>query len=231
MTLAIIVDGEAEFYALPALLDKIEGDIGQPILRPYRANIQPYAPPGVIAKACKDRVQQALGRGADRIVVLLDRELRDDCPGDIASAVSSALCNIVPCQLFVVIKDRTFENWVIADVGALEAQPARFRDCHIVRNAVVPNRADAASAKQLLDRVVRGRAYDKIADARRTLERADPQKMAEHSRSFRRLLRILGDPTYSAQSANPAVPPDFRRTVTRQTPARRSRPPGRRRGP
>jgi hypothetical protein len=46
-----------------------------------------------------------------------------------------------------------FENWLVADYDALAAQRGRFKSSVADRNRVQPNRADAADAAAILNRL------------------------------------------------------------------------------
>ncbi|MGO9903074.1 MAG: hypothetical protein ACLP0J_26085 [Solirubrobacteraceae bacterium] len=55
--------------------------------------------------------------------------------------------------VYVVVKVRMFENWLVADYDALAAQRGRFKSSVADRNRVQPNRADAADAAAILNRL------------------------------------------------------------------------------
>jgi len=104
----------------------------------------------------------------------------------------------------VVMKNRMFENWLVSDLVAFSNQGARFRVTGGMRSAVEPNRADGADALAWLKRACIGASYAKVEDAKRILGRADPVRMAQNSRSFRRLMRVVRHPVYLTQSRRPS---------------------------
>ncbi len=204
MKIGVVVEGQSEFVSLPALLGEIEARTRHQILRPLRGAIPPLAPTGTIARACKPLIEQLVGRGVGKVVVLLDLENRDDCAGDLALELEDALRRLCgDCEILVVFKHRTYENWIVADLTALRQQRGRFVVSRRLASQVAPNRADSANAKELLGRAARGPAYHKIKDARNTMDLAEPSRIGKNSRSFRRFLRVVGFPQYRAQSRKP----------------------------
>ena len=200
MNVGIVVDGEAEFAAIGLLYGELKRDTRHTFLNPLKADIQPLAPIGAIAERCTRPCRQLIMRGAGLVIVLIDRETRVECPGDLAAAIQSR----VPMpEAAVVIKNKMFENWLIADVDALAAQHARFDVSRATRRAVQPGKADNVDALMLLKRSVRRGGYDKVADAKRILAKADPLRLASHSRSFRKFLRATEHGSYIDQSQRP----------------------------
>jgi hypothetical protein len=100
-----------------------------------------------------------------------------------------------------VVKNRTFENWVIADVEAVRGVRGRFTVSGGMRSAVEGGTADNVDALSLLKRAAQGDAYEKVHDAQPILEGADVRRIASNSRSFRRFLRVIDYPDYRTQSA------------------------------
>jgi hypothetical protein len=202
MRIGVVVDGMSEYWSLGVLLNKVAPATGQTYLRVVKADIQPLAPFPVIARACKMPVAQLSARGADLVLVVFDREGRVECPSEIADGVSRALALQVDCQTSVIVKDRQYENWLVADLEALAAHPRRFRVSPRHTRAIEPNRADAVDGSAIV-RNMAVRDYEKVDDSRMIVESADPAKMARHSRSFRKFLREARHPAYSSQSRLP----------------------------
>ncbi|MGI8643567.1 MAG: DUF4276 family protein [Thermomicrobiales bacterium] len=204
MRIGLIVDGQSEYEALPAIIPSLEEQTGHVIVHPVKADIQPKAPIGVIARACHKGIRALSLREVELVVILFDREDRSECPGELASLVGAVLDRQTDVPFSIVIKDQTFEHWLISDLEALEASPGRFHLSNATRRSIAPNKADQAPALTLLQAAVRNQAYDKVKDSKRILERADPMRVAASSRSFRRFLRYLEHPSYLHQSRNPA---------------------------
>jgi Domain of unknown function (DUF4276) len=203
MNIGIVVDGRSEFRCLETLYPQLRVLTGNEFLRPVHADIQPAAPAGVIAHACESRITRLVGQGADLIVVLFDREKRPECSGELSTTVETELARREH-HVRVVVKDSTFENWLVADVGALRASPARFKVSKRAWDSIQPDKADHVDALAVLKAAAVKRAYDKVADSKRILDRADPAKMGRHSRSFRKFLRCVGATMYAQQSRLPA---------------------------
>jgi len=200
--IGLIVDGDSEYASLRLLFPHLSESTTNVFLKPVKAKFHPESPYGAIARACVPSVKLLEAKGAERVVVLLDRESRAECPGAISSAVKASLSPRCKCELVVVVKDRKYENWLISDMRAFRNQQARFRISAGIRSSIEPNKADHVDGDALLRRIVRG-TYDKVADSKRVLHRADPIRMAKNSRSFRRFLRCVGHPDYGAQSEVP----------------------------
>jgi len=209
MKIGVVVDGVSEFASLAGLYSDLQALGCHQILKPAKADIQPYAPIAVIARQCSPKVSQFLARGAQKVLVLLDREQRNECPGEFARQIAAAIimCVGAGAQVEVVVKDRAYENWAIADLDALRALPGRFAVSKATANAVEKNKADQVDALVLLKRCAIDKSYDKVADSKAIMARAKAQKIASHSRSFRKFMRAAGCPVYSAQSLLPVAEP------------------------
>jgi hypothetical protein len=104
----------------------------------------------------------------------------------------------------VVVKNRCFENWLIADLEALRARsPRKYNFPDGVIDRVRRSGADNVQATDLLDRYVDG-GYCKRADSAEMCRVVRADRLAANSRSFRKLLRSLGHPAYSLQSRTAA---------------------------
>lgn len=139
-------------------------------------------------------------------MVLIDREDQATAPNQIAAELENAFGRLnPPLPVRVVVKDRRFENWLVADTGALEALPGRFEVSEALRGRVESDQADNANALDLLKRAAKNESYGKVDDAQKILEQAEVQRMAQHSRSFRCFLGRLGHPDYCRGSCRPSV--------------------------
>jgi hypothetical protein len=201
MRIGIVVDGLSEFRSLGHLYEDLQALTGNQFLTPLHADIQPQAPVGTIAKQCSASIKQLFGRNADRVIVLFDREARSECPGALAREVEE---KVGLDEVRVVVKDRAFENWVIADIAALRRQPKRFTISQATSKAVQPDKADRVDALTLLKRAAVKDAYDKVEDSKRVFAVADVSNIGANSRSFRRFLRCVGCSSYQHQSSRPA---------------------------
>jgi Domain of unknown function (DUF4276) len=202
MKIGVVVDGDAEYGSLGQLFPKLSAASGHVYLKVVRADIQPKAPYPTMARAAKDAVVQLAARGAELVIVLVDREDRTECPGQISDEVQRHLSRHVGCGLVVVLKNIAYENWLVADLGAFAAHQARYVVTDGHRRRVQPNKADQVNAVALLKSIIQG-DYDKVDDSKDILEGADPDVMSQHFRSFRKFLREAQHPRYCMQSRLP----------------------------
>jgi len=197
--IGVIADGQAEVAALKELFRRFNIE-KVTICDPLYADMQPHSTPKQILKAAEGRLAILNGRGCNKIVVLIDRETRQDCPGNMAQSIASAFHANGHQHVNVVVKDRAFENWLVADMVSLQATAARKYD---IRQGLIDrirnSGADNMSAINLLDNCVRG-GYSKRRDAIEICKVVDPIEVARNSRSFRRLMRVMGDQRYLDQS-------------------------------
>jgi len=202
VTIGLVVEGVSEFESLPFITAKFAADLPDALRRPVKANIQPAAPVAVIARECARAVRQLEDR-VDRAVIVLDREDRQECCGDLATGIANLVRPNVRCGVDVVLKNSKYENWLVADFDAIQTMGARFRVTDGDRRQIVPNRADSIDAYALLRRAAIREAYDKVRDSVRIARVASPDRIAQNSRSFRRFLRVVRHIRYRTQSARP----------------------------
>jgi Domain of unknown function (DUF4276) len=203
---AIVVEGDGEYKSLPLVLNKLKADLAHPTLRPVRIAVTPNAPDAKIARECVKALKIAQALGATRAIVLLDREQVTDTPHEIATRLTAEIEAQFGSSLevMVVLKDRAFENWLVADMGALAAQTARYTVTQALRRRVEPNKADRTNAIAILNSAANRIPYHKIDDAYRLCKHLDPLVAASNSRSFRHFLHALGHARYAGQCRVPS---------------------------
>jgi hypothetical protein len=200
----IVTEGETEIYCLPCIYPALELITNVTFLKPLRATVDPQSPIPVLAKGLSTAIRLARANKASIVVVLLDREVDPEAPGLRSAKIQAALQKEYGEDIHVVLKDSTFENWLVASPEAFEAQPARYPKGALIRKAATPDKADRVNAISLINRAAAtGRRYDKIQDGKRTAKFLQVDAMASHSRSFRRFLAILGDNRFANGSKNP----------------------------
>jgi hypothetical protein len=202
----VVVEGQSEFTALPHLREQICCETAASSLRILHACYDPHGRPERVVKGCRSAVKQLAGRKFDLAVVLIDRERQTKGSAEIARVLEAAFLSAdLGIPVSVVVKDRCFENWLVADLGALRRLNARFEVSTAMAKAIEPDRADRVDAAVLLKRAARGDAYGKVDDARRILEKATIARIAGHSRSFRCFLARLGHPELQDGSCSPVT--------------------------
>lgn len=199
MKIGFVVDGRAEYHSLKLLLPKI--DSPYTLLNPLYADMQPFAPPAQIARVALKRVSIFEQKGADGVVVLLDKEKRGDCTialwRKLRRAVRQKLdTSPISMDVRVVLKVMCYENWLIADPDALRAVPGLLSHIERIERAVAPNKADHVDALHLLNRCTPRGRFNKVAGAKAICNHLDPDRAAHNSRSFRRFLRVLQHTSY-----------------------------------
>ncbi|HEY0553627.1 MAG TPA: DUF4276 family protein [Thermoanaerobaculia bacterium] len=199
MKIGVLVEGQAEFRGLPLLLPRL----GSPhqVMSPLVCNIHPFASPAQIALAASKRFPILLAKGAESIVILFDKETRQDCTVDLVRAVEHEARTRLQefsstIEIQVVLKVSMFENWLVSDPQAVGDVAGLFENAERIEKKV-KGRADAVDALGLLKACSRQRIYDKVEGAVAICRRLDPVRAAENSRSFRKLLKVLEVPQES----------------------------------
>ncbi|GAA4599088.1 hypothetical protein GCM10023194_78210 [Planotetraspora phitsanulokensis] len=201
LKVGIVVEGESEIAGLPKLYTQLGQRTGKQFLRPLRATADPCAPIPVLVQALRDRVRLAIAKGADMVVILLDREQQNHSASARARAIENAIAPNFSVSVRVVLKDRTFENWLISCPSAFIKQRSRFPHFERISRVVEPGRADKIDKPhRLLNDAMNNQAYDKTKDAPKILHHANIAEMARNSRSFRRFLAVTGDALYQGGS-------------------------------
>jgi hypothetical protein len=207
MRIGILVDGQSEYQSLHHVIGRIDTQL-EIIKRPLVCDLQPLSTPAQIAYVAAKASPILMSRGATAIVLLIDRERRSECvpllSGEIEREFSKRLSHTCAGIVGrVVVKDRAFENWLVADPTAAASLPGMFENAGRITRAVVPDKADHVNALELLTSCSKERHFDKVEGAISICAKMAPERAARNSRSFRRFLRVLGNPRYSAQSKNP----------------------------
>jgi len=201
--IGVIVDGQAESQALSHLFNNIVIS-GSQIINPLYADMQPKASPEQIARAAYSRICILQAKCVDKIIVLIDNENRADCHINFSNSIKVAVKNLFNIDVYVIVKYKCFENWLISDPNGLSKLKSRLSITNSFINTVSPNKADAVlNPVVLLNSVCNKLDYHKRIDAIAFTKNIDPDKMALNSRSFRRFLREVGYMKYSRQSKRP----------------------------
>lgn len=190
MRVGIIADGQAEAQALAFLVSRMVRS-GRVVLKPVYADMQPYAPFPQIVRAAESRIGLLSQRGADRYVVLLDREQNQDCPGAYAARVKAEFKRMGHLNVEVVLKNRAFENWLVADLRSVaKAQPRRVKLRDRIVQRIEQSGADSVNAIAVLNGCI-SEGYSKRSDAIAICKSIDPSTAEKFSRSFRRFAKIV----------------------------------------
>lgn len=103
--------------------------------------------PQGIANRALSKFKIHLGRGYRKIILCLDRKERSECPGDFAAKILAriqkdlqlAKHELTDVELIVVVADRMFEAWILADAEGLRRKhlpqsPKNYPHCFEGRN-------------------------------------------------------------------------------------------------
>jgi hypothetical protein len=202
--IGVLVDGQAEFRGLPHLLQRIVTP-HQILSQPLYCDIQPFATPAQMALAASKRFPLLIRRGANLVLILVDKESRPECTGELALSIAQEarlrLSRMAAAiELAVVLKVASFENWLVSDPSALRHLPGLFSRPDRIEKQVVPGRADTVNAIVLLTTCSKLGQFEKTRDSVAICKVLDPAAAARNSRSFDKLLRALG-----SSDARPAV--------------------------
>ncbi|MEV8179010.1 DUF4276 family protein [Cellulosimicrobium funkei] len=201
----VATEGASEFVSLPEILKGVRIEGLRPVVQVIRVPCQPDGAARLIARAAEPSLKIAIAKRCDAYVLVLDREQRTERAGAIAATIKSEVERLGrwPFDVFVVMKDRAFENWLVADLNALRSQRARFTVTSAMARRVEPDKADRAPAIEMLEAASNGKSYDKKGDGLNIARRMDVEAAARHSRSFRHLLHVLQHDSYAAQCKQP----------------------------
>jgi hypothetical protein len=190
-TIGVVTEDKGAIPALPELFVQLRRLCGNAqILNPFFADVDPKCPVPRLCAGLAPRVKQPFARGASFVLVLLDLEDLDICPGARAIQIQNGLKQHVDGNVRVVLKRRCFENWLIADLDAIRSQVKLFPAAQ--RISYPPGQADEVDALQAVkDAAGRRSAYSKTYHPRRILAKASVETMAANSRSFSKFVRSL----------------------------------------
>lgn len=191
--IALVVEGEAEYGALPILVRNAGGRTVNPFV--FRGQSD-CALPRLAKERIAPKVRLAIYRDVAKVIVVLDRERRPECPGGVAAAIAIAIREVLRQQcgyaglppIVVVCADRSTENWLLADAEGLAG-------CNLLaRRPSVGSRTnvDGRDASQALKNACRpGRSYHKRRDAPilAARVRVTDASVLQRSRSLRKFLK------------------------------------------
>lgn len=167
-------------------------------------DLQPFASARQTAYRIGKRIPALESETPDKIIVAIDLEDRGKCPVQFAGELEFAIAReIQNCSapIRVIVKNVMFENWLVSDLAAIR-QMSGFNVSEGVRKKVEKNKGDGIDALKLLKQM-HGGTYDKMSDGARICQKVKPERMALHSRSFRKCLREIGVQKYRTQSKVP----------------------------
>ncbi len=200
--IGLVVEGDAEFAAFP-LLHKNKLVTGCPPLKAVNlGGVGADTKPVGIARLVVKKVIAYQVAGCARVVVCIDREHRDLCAPQLAIQVMGALKTELQQKgrsaddVHVVVADRAFEAWLLADARGLHTRRVfkRAPGFHSFEGQLGERRLlGVVELTNLL-----GRTYSKTKDGPQLFSRLDFAAARAHSRgghgskSLDKFLRTLG---------------------------------------
>jgi len=193
LKIALIGEGQTEYHCLP----KIAGRLGNVVVG--RARTIPvsgdYDWERFFEKRVVPLVQAMAIKCPEKIVVVLDRERRLECPGDLARRGLNVIMHacgycLNGCTVAVVISNRRFECILFADYSAVDKLPILDRPV----SGGFPETTDENDVLDWIAPVVtEGCTYDKILHGGFLAHAMSPDSAAvqAHSRSLKKLVSEL----------------------------------------
>lgn len=203
-----LVEGHGEVEAVPVLLRRLLAeaqcnavDVGRPI---RRTQSQLRSQAGVQAGVRLALLQPECAA----VVILFDGE--DDCPKELAARVRAWANEVAagnPCD--VVVAYREYETWFLAAIESLRGQYGIHAD------AAAPAKPDSKrDAKGALEEFMPyDRAYSETSDQPAMSAVFDMKLAHQRNRSFRKLVKVIGDVLGQLEQAPPVWPPKKWQTV------------------
>lgn len=194
--LALVVEGESDYHAVPLLLKMAGASVGLRLTFRGQGVASPLE--SFVGKKLLRFTRAAILARPSKVVVVIDREARNDCPGEFAQRVEIELKRRLCSEGYsgdppvsVVCADRSLENWLIADPEGIR------RHAYIERGIAsrVGNNADGHDAVGILNWAYGpGRRYQKTKDAPALAARVRvrEQDVRRRSKSLCKLLREAG---------------------------------------
>lgn len=191
MKIGFLTEGRGEVPALPKLFAELKSMASIPVqyLHPVFVDVSPDAPAKLIARGVKPRLDALVGRGANKLVLVLDRESVKISAAKRAAEISTALTQHCTHNVCVIIKDRCIENWLIADPQAYRKQRALFPNAARIRYP--SGRADNQDAEALIKAAIVNGNYDKMRHPEKILSKSSPAVMALNSKSFAQFVSVV----------------------------------------
>jgi len=132
-TAGLVVEGETEFIAFPRLHREARALRFPPIKAVNLGGIGATLTPAAVAARVAPKVLAHHQRALAPIVVCFDRESREEPAGEFAADVHAATTAWIekrtdaPVEFSVVVADRAFEAWILADAHGLHGRGRLMR--------------------------------------------------------------------------------------------------------
>lgn len=196
MKVAVVGEGLTEYSCLPT----VAGKLGNTVIRNvhFRGSNAGFDWEQLFRKKISPLVCAVAAASPDKIVVVLDRENRDECPAELAALGLSVILEecghcLEGSEVSVVVADREFETMVFADYGVIDTLPILEAPVSHEFPATTDSRGVVSWLK---GRFKAGNSYDKPQDGKFLAQRMDlasPDVLAR-CRGLRKLVKELTPP-------------------------------------
>ena len=202
-----IVEGAGDVGAVPILLRKILSE------RHNRYDIQVGQPkngggrPGLMNRLEKFIEHSLRTPGCSAILVLVDADTT--CPVELARTLTKNCAERSPnVPVAVVCANRAYENWFLASIGSVKAQPGESKGIINAGADFEGNPDEVPDAKrQLRAWMLQGTRYRESEHQAPLSERINIETAARVSRSFRRLCDAVAELVTAIDSGFNTVTP------------------------
>lgn len=200
LPVGFVVEGESEIGAIPQLLRDCRIPLSKPIKfggQPVECNIHTFRE--FVKRQIVPRVRASALKKVRSVIVVIDRESREDCPGEFAQDIAHTIVDTMKSRysytgsppVSVVCVDRTLENWLLADPKGICTHNYIDKDL----SRAVGSKADGKDAVTMLkEAYTPGRYYHKRMDAPNLARRVRTvqRDVRLRSPSLDKLLREFG---------------------------------------
>jgi len=205
MRVACIVEGESEYDCVPAIVCRF-GHIIIGVLHMGGGNNEKRAWEDLFQKRVIPRALAMARKHPERLLIVVDREGRPECCGNLAQAGKQLVCTALEhanlnCDVSVVVANRKFENLLFADFDLVDRLPILDRplapelSCPIDGVGVLSKVHKCSKKGQHYDKRIHGHAIAKKMDVMSEVVRG-------RSRCLSKLLRELERPLPAVEPAD-----------------------------
>ncbi len=201
MRVAVVGEGLTEYHSVPTLAGRLGNDVIRHVH--FRGSNAGFDWDQLFRKKIVPLVNAVATACPDKIVVVLDREDRDDCPGDLAKrglAIILKDCGycLGACAVGVIVANREFETIVFADYAVVD-------NLGCLKGPISQTFAVSTDSQNVLGwlkgHLKPGHSYDRPRDGKILAQKMDLSSpvVLNRSRALRKLIKELSPP--------PEIPP------------------------
>ncbi len=196
MRIAVVGEGLTEYHCVPTLA----GKLGNTVIRQvhFRGSNAGFDWDQLFRKKIVPLVNAVATASPDKIVVVLDREDRADCPSDLAHRGLSIIqqdCGhyLGECTVTVIVSNREFEAILFADYAAVDS-------LGVLKGTVSPGFPDSTDSQNVVGwlngHFKPGYSYDKPREGKSLAQKMNlsDEAVLARNRALRKLVKELTPP-------------------------------------